>query len=122
MTPSVVAADGSWQEIPVDNAKIDPTNPQYNVATFAPVKASRMRFINNNPEDGASHIYKIRVHELFKDSYNLRADRDADGNLYLLVDGVVVDTIPAAKFAPSTVGLSSAAGVPEFHGVTYYTK
>ena len=122
MTPSVVAPDGSWQEIPTSSAMVCSENPSYNVASFEPVTARRMRFINNDPSDGGQHIYRIRVHELFKDSYNLRAVRLADGNLHLFVDGRLMATLPVGKFAPSIVGIDSRAGAPEFHGLTYYHK
>lgn len=122
MTPSVVAADGSWQEIPTSSAMVCAENPAFNVASFSPLTAQRMRFINNGPTDGGQHIYRIKVHELFKDSYNLRAVRLADGNLHILVDGRLLATLPTDKFGASIVGLDSQAGAPEYHGITYYHK
>ncbi|MFG6397576.1 MAG: hypothetical protein K1V89_09640, partial [Muribaculaceae bacterium] len=65
-------------------------------------------------------IYDIRVHELWKDSYNLRAVREGD-TLHLLVDGRETATLPALK-APSTIGLLTTAGTPEYHGTLYYHK
>lgn len=122
MTPSVVAPDGSWKQLPVDNAAIYTPNPAYNEAHFPPVRASRMRFINNTPTDTEHHIYRIGVHELFKDSYNLRVLRLPDGNLHLFVDGRHMATLPTAPYGPSLVGLSSTVGTPEYHGITYFHR
>lgn len=118
--PSLMRSDGSWMPIPVADAAVD-SNPAYNVAKFAPVEGNRMRFINRKPTDGGHHIYDIRIHELFKDSYNLRAVRDGDV-LRLFVDGRQMAELPVGKFGDAIVGLVSAQGNPEYHGVTYYNK
>ncbi len=120
MEPSMLAEDGSWKVLPVENASVA-QNPAYNVASFDPVKASRLRFINRDPSDGAHHIYDIRLHELFKDSYNLRSVRDGD-TLRLFVDGREMAELPVKGFGEATVGLVSRQGTPEYHGLTYYHK
>lgn len=120
MEPSYVAADGSWKTIDTANASVA-DNPAYNVVTFDPVNASRLRFINNDPSDGGYHIYDIRLHELFKDSYNLRAVRDGD-DLRIFLDGREMAQLPVKAFAPSTVGLVSEQGTPEYHGTLYYHR
>jgi len=97
-------------------------NPTFCVASFDPVTAERMRFINNDPTDSSRHIYRIRVHELFKDSYNLRTVRSTDGSLRIFVDGREVALIPVDKFGASLVGLDAQAGSPEFHGTLYYHR
>lgn len=120
MEPSLMNPDGSWQKIPVAQAGVD-SNPAYNVASFAPMKGDRMRFINRNPSDGGHHIYDIRIHELFKDSYNLRAVREGD-TLRLFVDGRMMAQLPVKGFGDAVVGLAAAQGNPEFHGITYYHR
>ena len=120
MEPSMLAEDGSWKALPVENASVA-QNPAYNVASFDPVKASRLRFMNRNPSDGAHHIYDIRLHELFKDSYNLRSVRDGD-TLRLFVDGREMAQLPVKGFGDATIGLVSRQGTPEYHGLTYYHK
>lgn len=120
MEPSLMNPDGSWEAIPVADAGVD-ANPAYNVATFTPMKGSRMRFINRNPTDGAHHIYDIRLHELFKESYNLRAVREGD-TLRIFVDGLMMAQLPVKGFGDAVVGLASAQGNPEFHGITYYHR
>ena len=77
--------------------------------------------MNRNPSDGAHHIYDIRLHELFKDSYNLRSVRDGD-TLRLFVDGREMAQLPVKGFGDATIGLVSRQGTPEYHGLTYYHK
>lgn len=119
LDPAYLKADGSWGEIPTSNTSVA-SHPAYSEARFEPITARQLRFINRNPGDGGHHIYDIQVHELWKDSYNLRAVREGD-SLHLLVDGREVATVPATK-APSVVGLLSTEGTPEFHGTLYYHK
>ena len=122
MTPAYITENDTWQTIPTEGAMIYDANPAFSVASFEPVTAERIRFINNDPSDGSQHIYRIRVHELFKDSYNLRTVRSADGSLRIFVDGREVASIPVDKFGASLVGLDSQAGSPEFHGTLYYHR
>ncbi len=114
------AEDGSWINLPTDGARVA-AHPLYNEAAFAPVKAKRLRFINRDPSDGGHHIYDIRMHELFKDSYNLRAVREGD-KLHIFVDGRELSPVPVAEFGPSTIGIEVLDGNPEFHGVSYWHK
>lgn len=65
----------------------------YNKATMAPMQIEALRFINKNPEDYNRHIYKIRVDELFKASYNLRVVRNSE-RLFLFIDGVQIAEFP----------------------------
>lgn len=120
MEPAMLAEDGSWSVIPTGNATVA-DNPAYNVVSFEPMKGERLRFINRKPTDGGHHIYDIRLHEIFKDSYNLRAVRDGDV-VRLFVDGREMADLPVKGFGPATVGLVSYQGSPEFHGLTYYHK
>ncbi|MBD5224368.1 MAG: family 43 glycosylhydrolase [Bacteroidales bacterium] len=120
MEPAMLEADGSWSVIPTENASVA-QNPAYNVVSFEPMKGSRLRFINRIPTDGGHHIYDIRLHELFKESYNLRVVRDGD-ILHLFVDGRDMAELPVKGFGEAIVGLNSHQGSPEFHGLTYYHK
>lgn len=119
LDPAYLKADGSWGEIPTADTGVA-SHPAYSETRFTPITAKQLRFINRNPDDGGHHIYDIRVHELWKDSYNLRAVREGD-TLHLLVDGRETATLPALK-APSTIGLLTTAGTPEYHGTLYYHK
>ncbi|MCM1110865.1 MAG: family 43 glycosylhydrolase [Clostridium sp.] len=118
--PAVVAGDGSWKTIDTAGATIA-SNPMYNAVSFEPLTARRMRLVNTAPTDGAYHVYDIRIHELFKDSYNLRALRDGN-DMHLFVDGEEIATMPVGDFGPSTIGLVSEQGSPEFHGLTYFHR
>lgn len=122
MAASWLAPDGSWSQIDTSGAVTD-KHPAFNRVDFEPVKASRLRFINRNARDGAHHIGDIRIHELFKESYNLRAVREGN-TLHLLVDGREVATMPLTKelTAPSSIALASLSGNPEFHGVMFYHR
>ena len=68
---------GEWHPIENKDRGIA-EHPAYNYCTFTPVKAEGIRFINKEAEDLERHIYKIGVHELWKESYNFRAVRRAD--------------------------------------------
>jgi hypothetical protein len=68
----------------------DCSSSAFNRLSVEPVKAEGIRFTNKNAEDIQRHIYKLRVHQQFKDSYNFRAVRRND-KLYLFVDGKEID-------------------------------
>ena len=93
-------------------------HPAYNYCTFTPVKAEGIRFINKEAEDLERHIYKIGVHELWKDSYNFRAVRRAD-KLYLFVDGRELGTLDI-RYPASRIGFCSEGESPAYKGVLYY--
>lgn len=120
VVPSVVDGDGTRHRIDTSAAAVD-TNPAYNVVRTAPVRTSRLVFNNTKPTDGGFHIYDIRIHELFKDSYNLRANRDGD-TLRIFVDGRLMATMPVKGYKDSSIGLVAEAGTPEYHGLIYYRK
>lgn len=122
VAPSYVTADGGWQSIPTDKATVDNNNPAFSKATFEPIEASRIRFINTGATDLNRHIYRILVHELFKDSYNLRAVRDENGILRIFVDGRQFAELPTTGFGSSVVGLDSHSGTPRYHGITYHHR
>ena len=92
--------------------------PAYNYCTFTPVKAEGIRFINKEAGDLERHIYKIGVHELWKDSYNFRAVRRGD-KLYLFVDGRELGTLDI-RYPASCIGFCSEGGSPAYKGVLYY--
>lgn len=93
-------------------------HPAYNYCTFTPVKAEGIRFINKEAGDLERHIYKIGVHELWKDSYNFRAVRRGD-KLYLFVDGRELGTLDI-RYPASCIGFCSEGGSPAYKGVLYY--
>ena len=93
-------------------------HPAYNYCTFTPVKAEGIRFINKEAEDLERHIYKIGVHELWKESYNFRAVRRAD-KLYLFVDGRELGALDI-RYPASRIGFCSEGGSPVYSGTLYY--
>ena len=109
--------DGKWYPIDKNNVRID-DNPMYNRLTFAPIKAEGVRFINSTATDLQRHIYKIRVNEKLKESYNFRTVRD-NGKLYLFVDGRELDmldiSLPASK-----VGFCNSNYYSPYRGILYY--
>ena len=108
---------GEWLPIPNQNVAVD-SHPAYNVLSFTPVKADGVRFINKNPQDLNRHIYKIGVHELWKDAYHFRAVR-RDGKLYLFVDGQEIDELEVA-YPASLVGFSTDENASLYKGILYY--
>lgn len=54
------------------------------------------------------HIYKIGVHELWKESYNFRAVRRAD-KLYLFVDGRELGALDIRYLHPASDSVRRAA-------------
>lgn len=93
-------------------------HPAYEHVAFTPVQTAALRFINRNPEDLQRHIYKIRVHTTWKDSYHLRAVKK-EGRLYLFVDGRETGCWDIDD-TPSRVGLYSDNGSPVFNGILLY--
>ena len=82
------------------------------------MKAEGIRFINKEAGDLERRIYKIGVHELWKDSYNFRAVRRGD-KLYLFVDGRELGTLDI-RYPASCIGFCSEGGSPAYKGVLYY--
>lgn len=108
---------GEWHEIKSERVTLA-EHPKYNKLSFAPIKMEGLRFINKKPEDLRRHIYKIRIHELFRESYNLRAVRKGD-NLFLFVDGKNV-CLQKVNFPVSRIGLFSEKGAPIYNGILFY--
>ena len=110
-------SQGEWISIPNQEVIID-QHPAYNVLSFLPVKAEGVRFINKDPKDMNRHIYKIGIHELWKDSYHFRAVRK-EGRLYLFIDGQEIDNLEIA-YPSSRIGFCSGAYNALYKGVLYY--
>ena len=108
---------GEWHPIENKDRGIA-EHPAYNYCTFTPVKAEGIRFINKEAEDLERHIYKIGVHELWKESYNFRAVRRAD-KLYLFVDGRELGALDI-RYPASRIGFCSEGGSPVYSGTLYY--
>lgn len=90
------------------------THPGYDKITFPEVCAEALRFSNKTATDLNRYIYKIRIEEKMKQSYNLRAVKQ-DNALRLFVDGREI-CILQHNFAPSRVALfSETEGV--FNGI-----
>jgi GH43 family beta-xylosidase len=109
---------GKWRRFTGVKSEVAP-NPTYNRMTFDPVEAEALRFINSDPGDGRSHIYKIRVGELSKESYNLRAVKRA-GEIIVMVDGREMCRLEGAAEEEARVGIFSEGCTPLFNGITRY--
>lgn len=108
---------GEWKSLPIKDITI-PEHIMYNKATMAPMQIEALRFINKNPEDYNRHIYKIRVDELFKASYNLRVVRNSE-RLFLFIDGVQIAEFPI-DFGDSCIGLYAENTSALYNGMLYY--
>lgn len=108
---------GEWHPIESKDRGVA-EHPAYNYYAFTPVKVEGIRFVNKDAEDLERHIYKIGVHELWKESYNFRAVRRGD-KLYLFVDGRELGTLDI-NYSASCIGFCSDNGAPSYKGVLYY--
>lgn len=110
--------NGKWYPLPV--SKIETAiNPMYNEAVFSnQVKTDALRFTNSNAEDESPYIYKIRVKEVFKTSYNLRCVKKSN-RLLIFIDGKLIAETDASEL-PAQVGLYSENAVSSFNGITRY--
>lgn len=109
--------DGEWRPVPVIHTGVA-EHSLYNEASFEPVLAEGFRFINKEATDLKRHIYKIRINELFKDSYNIRAVRKS-GKLYLFVDGKEILSLNV-DYPESCIGLYSEGSHASYNGILYY--
>lgn len=110
-------ANGQWHTLDCSKTEIA-ENPMYNHVAFEPIKAEGVRFINRTATDLRQHIYKIKTHELLKESYNLRAVRAQD-KLYFFVDGHEVGMVEL-PFAASQIGFGESNYPTAYRGVMYY--
>lgn len=109
--------DGEWY--PFTNTKIGiAEHPAYNQMSFDKVKAEGLRFINKEAIDLNSYVYKIRVKEQFKDSYNLRCVKLKD-TLLIFVDGKEVCRVKTSTTL-AQVGLFSENCLPIYNGIIRY--
>ena len=108
---------GKWRPVPIARTDVA-EHSLYNKASFEPILAEGFRFINKEATDLKRHIYKIRINELFKDSYNIRAVRKS-GKLYLFVDGKEMLTLDV-DYSESCVGLYSEGSHASYNGILYY--
>lgn len=111
------AREGRWRPL-AGLQTAEAAHPAYERVAFTPVQTDALRFINRDPEDLQRHIYKIRVHTCWKDSYHLRAVKK-EGRLFLFVDGREIGCWEVGD-APSRVGLYSEHGSPVYNGLLFY--
>lgn len=110
--------DGKWHPAPIRTVK-NADNPFYNEAVFShPVKTTALRFTNKDAQDENPYIYKIRIKELFKDSYNIRCAK-LNNQLLLFIDGVQLCALPIGN-KPAQVGLFSEQTNSSFNGILRY--
>ena len=108
---------GEWHPLESQATGID-AHPAYNYLTIPKRKVEGLRFINKNATDLQRHIYKIRVYEGLKESYNFRSVRN-DDMLYLFVDGEEVDALKI-DFETSKFGLCSDNYNADYKGIMYF--
>lgn len=108
--------DGQW--IPLKGLETIASNPMYNKLSFEPIRAEALRFINKNATDENRYIYKIRINELFNDSYNFRCIKQKD-QVILIVDGQIACTIPLA-YPKAQIGIYSEGCKPVYNGIVRY--
>lgn len=108
---------GEWHPLESQATGID-AHPAYNYLTIPKRKVEGLRFINKNATDLQRHIYKIRVYERLKESYNFRSVRN-DDMLYLFVDGEEVDALKI-DFETSKFGLCSDNYNADYKGIMYF--
>lgn len=108
--------EGKWQ--PVFGKYKEASNRMYTALEFAPLRTDGLRIINKSPTDRNPYVYKIRVSEVFKQSYNLRSVVLKD-ELLLIVDGQLIARIPH-RFGPSQVGLFAEGCQPGYNGILVY--
>jgi hypothetical protein len=99
---------------PVSNA----SNLLYNSMKFPSVKAEALRFMNKKATDKNRYIYKIKVNEVFKDSYNLRSVKLED-RIIIIVEGKQLCSINQA-YPAAQVGLCSEGCMPCYNGILRY--
>ncbi len=110
-------AGGKWYPLP--DAKVTTaSNLMYNVSSFNQVKAEALRFINKEPEDLDRHIYKIRIHELCKESYNVRTVKLKD-KVLIFLDGKQICSLDVS-YPEAQVGIYSTGAMPSFNGIMRY--
>ena len=107
---------GKWS--PVTGNIKEAANPLYNELSFDKIQSDALRFINREATDHNHNIYKIRVSEIFRQSYNLRAVV-LDNELLLIVDGRLIARIPH-KFEAAQTGIFSEGCLPTFNGILRY--
>ena len=114
--------DGRWQ--PIDKfTKADWEHPGLSRIEFAPVETTELIFTNKVPENENFvmrdfSLQKIWIHEIFKQSYNLRVVKNKE-NLYFFVDGKEVCRLPAV-LQPSRIGLFSGDTKIRLNGITVF--
>lgn len=109
--------DGEWHSFTnAENGVAE--HPAYNQMSFDKVKAEGLRFINKEATDLNSYVYKIRVKEQFKDSYNLRCVKLKD-SLLIFVDGKEICRVKTFSTL-AQVGLFSENCLPIYNGIMRY--
>lgn len=110
--------DGKWYPLGENSPSEIASHLAYNKRSFSPVKTDALRIINKDPQDLSRHIDKIRINELLKTSYNIRAVKK-DNTLYLFIDGKEICHWEAA-YPLSKVGLYSEGCQPAYNGILRY--
>lgn len=108
---------GKW--LPLTVLKADTSgHPAFDRIIFNPVKAEGLKFVNKQPGDQNMYVYRIRVNEIFRESYHLRAVK-SNKEVIFFVDGREVKRYPGA-FPASQVGLSATRMRAGFNGITCF--
>lgn len=108
---------GQWHPLP-NCQQVASSHPGFDKITFDPVKAEGLKFVNRQAGDHHFYVYKIWVHEMFRNSYNLRIARHPEA-LVFLVDGREVLQMEN-EFPASRVGLLTEDAKASFNGITLF--
>ncbi len=106
-----------WSSLPVP-LQTDTLPANVLKISFKPVKAEAIRFLNVKNDVNLKEFYKVNYHEVWKDSYNLRAVK-RDGKLLFFVDGTEIFRMDET-FGNAQVGLFSNGCMPVFNGIMRY--
>lgn len=109
--------EGNWHPLTTYQQAAS-SHPGFDEITFEPVRADGLKFVNKRADDHHFYIYKIRVNELFKESYHLRVVKLKDEVIFW-VDGKEVFQVKN-DFPASRVGLLTQDTKAGFNGITLF--
>ena len=114
--------EGRWVEL--NNFQpVDWDHPGMSKIKFPPIETTELIFVNKIAENENFvmrdfSLQKIWIHEIFKQSYNLRVEKMNEKILFF-IDGELLYQIPN-EFASSRIGLFSEGLKADFKGITVF--
>lgn len=98
--------------------QIPSIHPGFSAIKFDPVKTQELKFVNKQADDRNIYVYKIRVNELCKNTYNLRAVKLKE-KIIFFVDGKEILQVKN-HFPASQIGLVTENMKASFNGITVF--